>query len=90
MGKDKKIVSTNRSVASRIKPSMIVWPILFGLIGVGYMLWREMHNDIPQGPLVLADHWWVFAVLVVLFMLLKDFSGMYRLRVMSGAPLTFK
>lgn len=90
MGKDKKIVSTNRSVASRIKPSMIVWPILFGLIGVGYMLWREMHNDIPQGPLVLADHWWVFAVLVVLFTLLKDFSGMYRLRVMSGAPLTFK
>lgn len=53
------------------------------------MLWREMHDDIPQGPITLADHWWVFALLVVLFTLLKDFSGMYRLRVMSGAPLKF-
>ena len=54
------------------------------------MLWREMHDDIPQGPLVLADNWWVFALLVVVFTLLKDFSGMYRLRVMSGAPLKFR
>ena len=82
--------SAKRSVASRFKPSMVVWPILFGLIGVGYMLWREMHNDIPHEPLVLADHWWVFALMVVLFTLLKDFSGMYRLRVMSGMPLKFR
>ena len=90
MSKESKISKQNRSVASRFKPSMIVWPILFGLIGVGYMLWREMHDDIPQGPLVLADNWWVFALLVVVFTLLKDFSGMYRLRVMSGAPLKFR
>ncbi|MBO4519025.1 MAG: flippase-like domain-containing protein [Paludibacteraceae bacterium] len=77
-------------MASRFKPSMVIWPILFGLIGVGYMLWREMHNDIPHEPLVLADHWWVFALMVVLFTLLKDFSGMYRLRVMSGMPLKFR
>jgi len=89
MGKDKKIGSQNKSVESRLKPSMIVWPVLFGLIGVGYMFWREMHNDIPQEPIALADHWWIFALLVVLFTLCKDFSGMYRLRVMSGAPLTF-
>ena len=89
MSNTNKIVSENRSVASRFKPSMVIWPILFGLIGVGYMLWREMHDDIPQGPITLADHWWVFALLVVLFTLLKDFSGMYRLRVMSGAPLKF-
>ena len=80
----------NRSVASRFKPSMVVWPILFGLIGVGYMLWREMHNGIPDEPLELNEYWWVFGLLVVLFTLLKDFSGMYRLRVMSGAPLTFR
>ena len=85
-----KIDSENRSVASRFKPSMVVWPILFGLIGVGYMLWREMHNDIPQGPIALAEYWWIFALLVVLFTLFKDFSGMYRLRVMSGAPLSFR
>ena len=90
MSKDTKIQKQNRSVASRFKPSMVIWPILFGLVGVGYMLWREMHNDIPRGPLVLADYWWVFAILVVVFMLLKDFSGMYRLRVMSGAPLKFR
>lgn len=80
----------NRSVASRFKPSMVVWPILFGLIGVGYMLWREMRNGIPDEPLELNEYWWVFGLLVVLFTLLKDFSGMYRLRVMSGAPLTFR
>jgi hypothetical protein len=79
----------NNSTSS-IKPSMVIWPILFGLIGVGYMLWREMHNGIPEGPLAVVDHWWVFAILVVIFMLCKDFSGMYRLRVMSGAPLTFR
>ena len=80
----------NRSVASRFKPSMVIWPILFGLIGVGYMLYREMHDDIPLEPISLADHWWIFAILVILFTLFKDFSGMYRLRVMSGAPLTFR
>lgn len=90
MNKDSHIVSENRSVASRFKPSMVVWPILFGLIGVAYMLWREMHDDIPHGPLLLADHWWIFILLVILFTLFKDFSGMYRLRVMSGMPLSFR
>ncbi len=54
------------------------------------MLWREMRNGIPDEPLALNEHWWFFALLVVLFTLMKDFSGMYRLRVMSGAPLTFR
>lgn len=85
-----KIQKENRSVASRFKPSMVVWPILFGLVGVGYMLWREMRNGLPDETLGLADHWWVFVILVVLFTLFKDFSGMYRLRVMSGAPLKFR
>jgi uncharacterized protein (TIRG00374 family) len=69
---------------------MVVWPILFGLIGVGFMLWREMKDGIPHETLGLADHWWVFALLVLLFTLFKDFSGMYRLRVMAGSPLTFR
>jgi len=90
MSKATKIQKENRSVASRFKPSMVIWPILFGLIGVGYMLWREMHHGIPDEPIALADHWWVFAILVLLCTLMKDFSGMYRLRVMSGAPLTFR
>ena len=81
---------TKQSVASRFKPSMVIWPILFGLIGVGYMLWREMHNDIPSGPIVVSEYWWVFVILLLLLTLCKDFSGMYRLRVMSGAPLTFR
>lgn len=80
----------NHKVASHFKPSMVILPILFGLAGVGYMLWREMHDDLPHEPLVLNDYWWVFALLVVLFTLLKDFSGMYRLRVMAGTPLTFR
>lgn len=82
--------SENQSVASRFKPSMVIWPILFGLIGVGYMFWREMRDGIPDEPLTLANHWWVFVLLVILFTLLKDFSGMYRLRVMSGMPLKFR
>ena len=90
MSTSKHTESENRSVAWRFKPSMVVWPILFGLAGVGYMLWREMHNGLPDEPLMLADHWWVFILLVILFTLFKDFSGMYRLRVMSGMPLTFK
>ena len=90
MSNKKNTASENRSVASRFKPSMVIWPILFGLAGVGYMLWREMHNGIPDEQLTLANHWWVFVILVILFTLFKDFSGMYRLRVMSGAPLTFR
>lgn len=84
-----KTTRENRSVASRFKPSMVIWPILFGLIGVAYMFWHEMRDGIPDEPLMLADHWWVFALLTIFFMLLKDFSGMYRIRVMSGAPLKF-
>lgn len=80
----------NRKVASHFKPSMVILPILFGLAGVGYMFWREMHNDLPHEWPVLNDYWWVFVLLVVLFTLLKDFSGMYRLRVMAGTPLTFR
>ena len=38
---------------------MVIWPILFGLIGVGYMCWREMRNGIPDEPLSLANHWWI-------------------------------
>lgn len=87
---NKNTASENRSVASRFKPSMVVWPILLGLAGVGYMLWREMHNGLPQQALALTDYWWVFALLVIVFTLMKDFSGMYRLRVMSGAPLKFR
>ena len=90
MKEEDKTSKENRSVASRFKPSMVVWPILFGLIGVGVMLWREMKDGIPHETLGLADHWWVFALLVLLFTVFKDFSGMYRLRVMSGAPLTFR
>jgi uncharacterized protein (TIRG00374 family) len=80
----------NNQIKSRFKPMMVVWPILFGLIGVGYMLWRELHTDIPQEPLTMVKHYWVFMLLVVLLTFLKDYSGMYRLRVMSGAPLTFR
>ena len=80
----------NNQIKSRFKPMMVVWPILFGLIGVGYMLWRELHTDIPQEPLTMVKHCWVFMLLVVLLTFLKDYSGMYRLRVMSGAPLTFR
>ena len=54
------------------------------------MLWREMHNDIPSGPIVVSEYWWGFVLLLILLTLFKDFSGMYRLRVMSGAPLTFR
>lgn len=90
MSKYDKKASENRSIASRFKPSMVMWPILFGLIGVGYMVWREMHNDIPNGPIVVVEHWWIFVLLTLLFTFLKDFSGMYRIRVMSGAPLTFR
>ncbi len=90
MSKQPDTASENRSVASRFKPSMVIWPILFGLAGVGYMFWREMRNGIPDEPLTLANHWWVFVILVVLFTLFKDFSGMYRLRVMSGMPLKFR
>lgn len=90
MSKQPDIASENQSVASRFKPSMVIWPILFGLIGVGYMFWREMRDGIPDEPLTLANHWWVFVLLVILFTLLKDFSGMYRLRVMSGMPLKFR
>lgn len=89
MSKQPDIASENRSVASRFKPSMVIWPILFGLVGVGYMFWREMRNGIPDEPLTLANHWWIFVILVVLITLFKDFSGMYRLRVMSGMPLKF-
>jgi hypothetical protein len=71
--------NTNKSVASRFKPSMVIWPILFGLVGVGYMLWREMRTGIPQEPLMMANYWWVFAIVVVLLTVVKDFSGMYRL-----------
>ena len=53
------------------------------------MFWREMRNGIPDEPLTLANHWWIFVILVVLITLFKDFSGMYRLRVMSGMPLKF-
>lgn len=90
METNKKTASENRSVASRFKPSMVIWPILFGLLGVGYMFWREMRDGIPDEPLMLTQYWWVFVLLVILFTLLKDFSGMYRLRVMSGAPLKFR
>lgn len=90
MKEEDKTSKENRSVASRFKPSMVIWPILFGLIGVGFMLWREMKDGIPHETLGLADHWWVFALLVLLFTLFKDFSGMYRLRVMAGSPLTFR
>lgn len=84
------IMEQNNQIKSRFKPMMVVWPILFGLIGVGYMLWRELHTDIPQEPLTMVKHCWVFMLLVVLLTFLKDYSGMYRLRVMSGAPLTFR
>ena len=83
-------ISSKNRVESSFKPMMIVWPIIFGLIGVGYMLWREMHTGIPQEPLTLVKNSWFFMLLVVFLTFLKDYSGMYRLRVMSGAPLTFR
>ncbi len=59
MSKQPDTASENRSVASRFKPSMVIWPILFGLVGVGYMFWREMRNGIPDEPLTLTNHWWI-------------------------------
>ncbi len=81
---------SQETVAQRLKPSMVIWPILFGLIGVGIMLWREMRGGMPAEPLTLAPHWWLYALLVILCMFCKDYSGMYRLRVMAGVPLNFR
>ena len=75
--------SQNR-VESRFKPMMVIWPILFGLIGVGYMLWREMHTGIPQEPLTLVKNSWFFMLLVVLLTFLKDCSDTKKLAECKG------
>lgn len=90
MKEEQPHTSKEQAAKSRLKPSMVIWPILFGLIGVGYMVWKELHNGLPTEPISLVDYWWVFAILLVLCMFMKDLSGMYRMRVMSDVPLTFR
>lgn len=66
---------------------MLVLPVVFGLAGIGYMLWSEMSANNYSGGVSLSAHAWLFVLMLLCCIAIKDYCGMYRMRVMAGQPL---
>lgn len=76
----------NDGPLGKIKLSRAVWPILIGLGVVGYLFWKDFDPAVFNDVHFTA--WSVFwLLLAVLFMLMRDFGYMLRIRILSGRKL---
>lgn len=82
-------MAAKKNPLSNIKVSRIIWPILIGLLVVGYMVWRDFDKELFFNIQVT----WrtiLFLVLAVLCMVGRDFGYMIRIRVLSNGRLKWR
>lgn len=84
--------TTEQTVKNGLKTKHAIWPILFGLLGVGYMVFHEL-EDITHSPAPLSDYvtpntlW--FLLLAVALIAVRDLAGMGRLYLLADKKLRF-
>lgn len=79
----------NENILRNVKPSRIIWPILFGLGVVGYMLYREFDpNSFSQISFTRFMLLWLFISL--LMMAIRDIGYIIRLKVLSEGDLSWR
>lgn len=87
-----KANTTEQTVKNGLRTKHVVWPILFGLIGVVYMVINEF-SHITQSPVPFSTYissttvWFLF--LSVLLIVIRDLAGMGRLYLLSDKQLRF-
>ncbi len=71
-----------------IRPSRIVWPVLIGLAATGYLLYREFEpGSLSLISFTKQSLFWLF--LSFLFMVVRDFGYILRLRILTGNKLSW-
>lgn len=86
---EKNKTSSKKSVASRISPWKIVYPIIIGLGVVGYMIYKNF--DVKAFD-VISFTWhsvfWLF--MAVLFMVFRDLGYIIRIRILSNYEFSWR
>lgn len=92
MAKKKTVDTTEQAVKNGLRTKHVVWPILFGLIGVTYMVFSEMSNMV-HSPVPLSNYIHpataVFLLLAVVLIAIRDLAGMGRLYLLADKKLRF-
>jgi len=72
-----------------IKASKIILPIVIGLAIVGWMLYRDVDNDVLDN-FTFTWHSYMFIALACLFMVGRDLGYIIRIRLLSRGSLSWK
>lgn len=92
MSKNHTQNTTEQTVKNGLKTKHIVWPVLFGLIGVIWMVVNEF-SDITQSPETFSSYFTPvsvgFVLLAIALILVRDLAGMGRLYLLADKKLNF-
>ena len=82
-------LDSGKNLTKKIRPYRIIYPILIGVVVVGYMLYNEFD---PQAFDLISFTWNTFFWLLVaaVCMLMRDFGYMIRIRLLSDNHLTWR
>lgn len=80
---------SKKNPLSEVKVSKIIWPVIIGLLVVGYMIWRDINVDIFKN-IRFTWHSVLFLLFAVLCIVGRDFGYMLRIRLLSSNQLTWR
>lgn len=92
MSKKQQVDTTEQTVKKGLNTKHIVWPVLFGLIGIVWMIFNEF-SQLGDSPVPLSHYitnttiW--FLLLSVALIVIRDLSGMGRLYLLADKKLGF-
>ena len=91
-GSDKGRATTGtagKNPLDSVRPSRIVWPVLIGLLVVGWMFYRDFDPKVFDSVhFTWGSVFWLF--MAVMFMVGRDLGYIIRIRVLSRGALTWK
>lgn len=86
---DKKSEPTAKSIASRISPKKMIYPIFIGLGFVAYMLYNNF--DVKAFDVVkFTWHSLFWIIIAILFMAFRDLGYMLRIRILTDNDFTWR
>ncbi len=92
MSKQNTVDTTEQTVKNGLKTKHIVWPVLFGLIGVVWMVvneFSEITSSSEPFSTFFTPTTFVFLLLAIALIVIRDLAGMGRLYLLADKKLGF-
>ncbi len=83
------MADSSDKILKKIRPSRIIFPILLGLIVVGYLLYKEFD---PEAFSLITFSWYMllFIFISLIMMFIRDFGYIIRLRILTEKKLSWR